>query len=382
MDWLTFPSVMEVARILSAGNARVVGGAVRDRLFGQAAHDIDIATPLPPQTVMALLKKANIKAIPSGIAHGTVTAVFPDGPIEITTLRSDVTTDGRRATVAFTDDWREDAARRDFTINALYSDPFTGEVFDYFGGRDDLSAGLVRFIGAPLERIAEDHLRILRFFRFHARFGKGAPDAQSLSACAARANDLMALSRERIADELLKLLALPEPLDTVQLMFDHGVFAPILPEITTMNVLASLQGPDPVRRFASLLPADPKIADAVAKRFKLSKAITKRLVRAAGRNPDDAVHPKALAYWLGLEATADRLLLSGDTDVLATLDGWEIPLFPITGSFIIKRGVPAGPSVALILKAVEAQWVTEEFPDMARVGAIVDGLINNYVKNI
>jgi poly(A) polymerase len=375
MDWLTFPAVMKVSQILGVGNARVVGGAVRDRLFGQSAHDVDIATPLPPAKVMALLREANIKAIPTGIAHGTVTAAFTDGPVEITTLRSDVTTDGRRATVAFTDDWREDAARRDFTINALYSDPFTGEIFDYFGGREDISAGIVRFIGEPLERIAEDHLRILRFFRFHARFGAGEADADSLSACAARANDLMALSRERIADELLKLLALPDPLATVQLMLDHGVFAPILPEITTTSHLAKLNGADPVRRLASLLPADTKIADSVAKRFKLSKAITKRLVRAAERNPADAVHPKALAYWQGMEAAEDRLLLSGDVDALATMAGWNIPQFPITGSFIIKRGIPAGPNVALILKAVEAQWVAEGFPDVARVGTIVDGLI-------
>ena len=176
------------------------------------------------------------KAVPTGIEHGTVTAVSDGHPFEITTLRRDVTTDGRRATVAFTDDWKEDAARRDFTINALSADPQTGDVFDYFGGKEDLVARRVRFIGEPLERIAEDHLRILRFFRFHARFGLGEPDTAGLMACAQRANDLMALSRERIADELLKLLAVEDPTPTVAIMLDHGVLRPVLPEIATTAV--------------------------------------------------------------------------------------------------------------------------------------------------
>ena len=169
--------------------------------------------------------------MPTGIDHGTVTAVSDGHAYEVTTLRRDVETDGRRATVAFTDDWQEDAARRDFTINALSADPLTGEVFDYFGGLEDLRQRHVRFIGDPLQRIAEDHLRILRFFRFHARFGSGAPDRAALDACSARANDLMALSRERIADELLKLLALPDPSATIAIMLDRGILKPVLPEI-------------------------------------------------------------------------------------------------------------------------------------------------------
>ena len=272
----------------------------------------------------------------------------------------------------------EDAARRDFTINALYADPATGELFDYFGGVDDLEAGIVRFIGEPLQRIAEDHLRILRFFRFRARFGKGAPDAASLAACAARANDLMALSRERIADELVKLLALADPAATVTLMLAHGIFVPVLPEIVSADGLAALVSmggvADPVRRLASLLPADPDTADGVAKRLKLSKLATKRLVIAAGRNADDAANPRALAYRLGLEGATDRLMLGGHVEALALLDGWAIPQFPLTGGAIVARGVKAGPEVARILQAVEAQWVAEGFPDAARVEAIADAL--------
>lgn len=205
-----------------AGETRFVGGCVRDALLGLPVSDIDLATRLRPEAAMERLKAAGIRAVPTGLAHGTVTAIVAGAPIEVTTLRRDVSTDGRRATVAFTDDWREDAARRDFTINALSADPASGEVFDYFGGEADLAARRVRFIGDPLTRIAEDHLRILRFFRFHARFGAGEPDADSLAACVARANDLMALSRERIADELSKLLALPDPAATAALMEARG----------------------------------------------------------------------------------------------------------------------------------------------------------------
>src|SRR6185436_15778333 len=187
---------------------------------------------------------------------------------------------------AYTSDWREDAARRDFTINALYADPTSGELFDYFDGLADLEARRVRFIGEPLSRIAEDHLRILRFFRFHARFGAGAPDAAALEACAARANDLMALSRERIADELLKLLGLPDPAPTVVLMIARGILKPVLPEIASADRLTALVAaearagiaPEAIRRLAALLPADPELAASVAARLRLSKRAARRLV--------------------------------------------------------------------------------------------------------
>ncbi len=237
------------------GLTRYVGGAVRDDLLDLPVSDIDLATRIPPLEVMERLEKAKIKAVPTGIDHGTVTAVSDGHPFEITTLRRDVSTDGRRATVAFTDDWQEDAARRDFTINALSADPRTGELFDYFGGLADLEQRHIRFIGDPLQRIAEDHLRILRFFRFHARFGAGPPDAAALEACTARANDLMALSRERIADELLKLLGMPDPSSTVAIMLEHAILRPVLPEMGPRFARSS-SGADP-RRAGSWYGAGP-----------------------------------------------------------------------------------------------------------------------------
>src|SRR5436309_7848862 len=243
------------------GLTRFVGGAVRDDLLGLPVSDIDLATRIAPNEVIGRLENAKIKAVPTGIDHGTVTAVSDGQPFEITTLRRDVSTDGRRATVAYTDDWKEDAARRDFTINALSADPGTGELFDYFGGLADLEQRHIRFIGDPLQRIAEDHLRILRFFRFHARFDAGEPDAAALEACTARANDLMALSRERIADEVLKLLAVADPSTTVGIMLDRAILKPVLPELARdsfddLKALIAAESaagltPDPVRRLAA-----------------------------------------------------------------------------------------------------------------------------------
>ena len=363
-----------LSKVLGGGEGltRLVGGAVRDTLAGLAVKDIDFATKLPPGEVVERLAKAGIKSVPTGIAHGTVTAVLGSGPVEITTLRRDVSTDGRRATVAFSDDWQEDAARRDFTINALYADLENGAVFDYFGGVADLDAGKVRFIGDPLTRIAEDHLRILRFFRFQARFGKGVPDEAALEACAARANDLMALSRERIADELLKLLALRAPQTTFALMLDRGILIPVLPEIApdAHHPLARLvireaeQGiaGDPIRRLASLLPADPVAVDAAATRLKLSNKARKRLAGSARRVESDPADPRALVYWEGAETATDRLLLgTGDTSAITN---WHPPAFPLTGKHIIARGVPAGPDVARLLKEEERAWVAAGFPDV------------------
>ncbi len=360
------------------GLVRLVGGAVRDGLAGQSVTDIDLATALSPGEVIARLEAAKIKAVPTGLAHGTVTAVLSSGPIEITTLRRDIATDGRHATVAFTDDWREDAARRDFTINALSADPFSGTVFDYFGGADDLAAGRVAFIGDPLKRIAEDHLRIMRFFRFHARYGRGEPDSAAIAACTLRANDLMALSRERIADELLKILALPDPGNVIVLMIDQGIFKPVLPEIADAAPLARLIkrefdagiSGDALRRLAALLALDVAVAEDIAARLKFSNAKRKRLACAAARVAEDVADPKALAYWMGHESAVDRLLLGcGDARALA---GWAVPSFPISGGAIVARGINAGPDVARILKAVERQWVNEGFPDKARVEAIAD----------
>jgi len=366
------------------GDTRLVGGAVRDTLLALPVSDIDLATRLQPAEVMARLKAAGLKAVPTGLAHGTVTAVVGGRPVEVTTLRRDVETDGRHAVVAFTDDWRADAARRDFTINALFADPLSGEVFDYFGGEADIAARRIRFIGDPQARIAEDHLRILRFFRFHARFSDGAPDAQGLAACSARANDLMALSRERIADELLKLLGLPHPQATVAVMFAAGIFAPVVPEIDAAGVAALVRlvgeetrlgvAPDGLRRLAALLPAHPPRAGDVALRLRLSKAARARLSCAAARAAVDAQSdPAALAYRHGLPCARDRLLLGEAPDAarLRALDSWEKPKLPIAGGALIARGLPAGPIVATTLREIEAAWVDAGFPDGAALEAIV-----------
>ncbi|MGN6820414.1 MAG: CCA tRNA nucleotidyltransferase [Sphingomonas sp.] len=383
--WRARPGLARLVAALGPGDARIVGGAVRDTLLGIETADVDLATPHDPRTVIARLEAAGIKAVPTGIEHGTITAVSSDEVYEVTTLRRDVTTDGRRATVAFTDDWREDAARRDFTINALYADPATGELYDYFDGIADLEARRVRFIGDPYRRIAEDHLRILRFFRFLARFGDEA-DAEGLNACTDRANDLMALSRERIANELLRLLVAPKAVDVVQLMLDRGIFTPVLPEVDTAGVsrlrrLASYEilniDPDPIRRLAALLPQDPVAVELVASRLKLSNAQRKRLVTAVSPLPE--VHDEAdawrekLAYRIGIESAIDQLLLHGSAVAAARLkDMNEVPRFPVKGGDLIARGLSKGPDVAKALRRIEDRWVAEGFPDAARVTAITD----------
>jgi poly(A) polymerase len=355
------------------GATRYVGGCVRDTLLDLPVSDVDLATRLAPQEVMQRLARAKIKAVPTGIAHGTVTAVVAGRPVEVTTLRRDVATDGRRATVAYTDDWREDAARRDFTINALFADPVSLEVHDYFGGEADLEARRVRFIGDPLTRIAEDHLRILRFFRFFARFGAGEADAEALAACTARANDLMALSRERIADELTKLLALPAPVEAVRLMVERGILRPVLPEIGAGGVerLARLVrreaeagvAPHPLRRLAALLPPDPATAAAVAARLRLSKRGAKRLTAAAQAGPGDTRVPELLAYRIGAEEAADRILLGdGHPPDAAALAGWQRPRLRVGGGDLIAMGLDAGPVVARTLQAIEREWAEAGFP--------------------
>ena len=362
------------------GLVRYVGGTVRDALLDVDHADIDLATRLLPEEVIDRLRKARIKAVPTGIDHGTVTAVSSGLVAEITTLRRDVSTDGRRATVAFTDEWEEDAARRDFTINALSADPVTGEIYDYFGGLADLADRHVRFIGNPLERIAEDHLRILRFFRFHARFGAGEPDAKALAACVARANDLMALSRERVADELLKLLAIADPVATVRVMLDRKILAPVLPEIPAEAVLALARlveaerqsgvEPDPLRRLAALLPRDSSLAEKIAVRLRLSNRARRRLACAAG--DDDRSSPQALAYWVGVECAVDRLLLLGRPDDAKSIAGWPAPRLPITGGALIGRGLVAGPIVARTLRRIEKAWVDQGFPTGEQLERIVD----------
>ena len=352
------------------GLTRYVGGAVRDDLLDLPVSDIDLATKIPPDEVVERLEKAKIKAVPTGIDHGTITAVSAGQPFEITTLRRDVSTDGRRATVAFTDDWKEDAARRDFTINALSADPVTGELFDYFGGLADLDRRHIRFIGDPLQRIAEDHLRILRFFRFHARFDAGEPDAAALDACTARAGDLMALSRERIADELLKLLEMPDPSRAVGIMLERGILKPILPEIDGAR-LAQLQAliaaereakadPNALRRFAALLPPDPQLADEIGVRLRLSNKARKRLACAAEKRLESS--PQVLAYRVGPYCAVDRLLLAARPREATQLAHWHRPRLPISGGQLIKRGLEEGPIVAKTLRQIDVRWAVAGFP--------------------
>lgn len=387
-EWQDRPGLHRIVAALTAdgGAVRVVGGAVRDTLLGLAVSDIDLATPLLPQEVVRRLEAADVKVIPTGIAHGTVTAIASGDHHEITTLRRDVETDGRRATVAFADDWREDAARRDFTINALYADPADWQVDDYFGGLADLAAGCIRFIGDAATRIAEDHLRILRFYRFAARFGQGELDAASHAAVIAARHSLKSLSRERIADELTKILALPDPRAIVGQMAQDGIFAVMLPELDPgfAAALDRLHGnedaagvaPAPLRRLAALLPANAAVAEQVASRLRLSTRQRKHLAALAAYRSDTARPPRQLAHAIGIDAARDVHLLAGDPASAAAaakaLAGWDVPALPLKGGDLVARGIAAGPEVARILKAVEAAWVAEDFPDAARVAEIAD----------
>ncbi|MEM9501545.1 MAG: CCA tRNA nucleotidyltransferase [Pseudomonadota bacterium] len=367
-----------LTQALGAENVRWVGGAVRDTLLGAPVQDIDCATVLIPDAVIDRCRVAGIRTVPTGLDHGTITAVLDDGAVEVTTLRRDVATDGRRATIAFATEWRDDAARRDFTINALYADPETLEISDYFGGLEDLAKRRVRFIGDARQRIAEDHLRILRYYRFQARFGSEL-DLEAEEACAELADTLKGLSRERVADELLKLLALPDPGETVERMHDRAVLRVILPEASLHHVErlrelieheAALAYPaDPLRRLAALLPPSPDVAEAVAARLRLSKNQRSMLVGAAERWPTDPDNIHALAYRHGHEIATNRLLLLGAD--ARSIREWETPTFPLKGGTIVARGIAAGPEVARILQAVERRWIAEGFPDSDRIEQIL-----------
>ncbi|MEP0191516.1 MAG: CCA tRNA nucleotidyltransferase [Erythrobacter sp.] len=377
--WTKRDDLAQLMRALGPEHMRWVGGAVRDTLLGVEVHDVDCATTHLPDAVIDLCAKAGIRTVPTGIDHGTVTAVLKGGSVEITTLRRDVSTDGRRATVAFAREWREDAARRDFTINALFAHPETLAIDDYFGGIEDLDARRVRFIGDARERIREDHLRILRYYRFQARFGSDL-DAEAEIACAELAETLKGLSRERIADELLRLLALPTPHETVARMHKNGVLGVILPEASKVQIskLAQMiaaedtQGfvPNAIRRLAALLPHSTDVAEDVSARLRLSRAQRARLVCSADRRAEDRDAPLALAYHHTSEFAIDRLLLQG-VDAQDLRD-WEPPILPLKGGAIVARGVAAGPEVARILQTVERRWVSEGFPDAARVEELLN----------
>jgi len=363
-EFLSDPALLPVLAALP--EARIAGGAVRDTLARRPVADIDLATPRPPDQVIAALAAAHIRAVPTGMEHGTVTAVSGGRGFEITTLRRDVQTDGRHAVVAFTDDWRADAARRDFTMNAL-SMTRDGAVFDYFGGIGDLRAGVVRFVGDPATRIAEDYLRILRFFRFHARYASGPPDAAALAAIRAGVPGLARLSAERVWSELTRILAAPDPRAAVALMAELGVLAAVIPEgadpARLARVVAAGAPADPLLRLAALLTGDPA---ALAARLRLSTAERDRLMalRAAPLaqpDADDAALRRLLAD-TDPAVLRDRTWVDGGTGpewaaLRARLASMPRPVFPLEGRDVLALGLPPGPQVGALLRAVRDWWL-------------------------
>jgi poly(A) polymerase len=355
-------------------HARFVGGCVRDALGEIVPNDLDLAGPDRPETVMAKLEASGFKAIATGLAHGTVTAIVRGRRFEITTLRRDVATDGRHATVEFTEDWRLDAARRDFTINAMSMDA-QGTVFDYFGGREDLAAGRVRFVGDATSRVAEDYLRVLRLFRFHARFGKGAIDAAALAACAAAADRLKNLSAERVHSELFGILAGPSAQAMLDAMHAAGLFAFWLPELKSTAPLARLHAVasrararvDAILALASLLTAVDVAA--VAARLRLSRAQAVKLqgLCAPPVRLDPAAGEKqrrAAFYRLGDDPATHVLLQWAQTPEAPGFDAlyaaalvWVRPKFPLSGEDARKAGFEPGPAMGAWLKAREEEWI-------------------------
>jgi poly(A) polymerase len=364
------------------GAARFVGGCVRDSLLGETPKDFDIATILPPPAVIAALKRAGLGAAPTGIDHGTVTGVDGHVGVEITTLRADVSTDGRRATVVFTEDWALDARRRDFRLNAIYLTA-DKKLYDPVGGVADAKAGRVGFIGAPEDRIREDYLRILRFFRFSARFSAGF-DAEGLAACAALKGGIAQLSAERIGDELSKILSLPRASLAVEAMARSSILAEVWPAPPRLDVFARLKALDPQAAAPSGLAALWGAAsEGIDAALRLSNADAQRRKRAISGaaliNPAlDERTARAILYRLGPDIWRDGLLLAragrdvGDWSKLASLaDRWTPPRFPFTGKNAIAAGAKEGPDVSKILKAVEETWIAEDFPAQARLDEIL-----------
>ena len=386
-----------------AGCARFVGGCVRNALLKRPIDDIDIATTLTPDQVTKALRNAGLKAAPTGVDHGTVTAIAQGRPFEVTTLRRDVETDGRRAVVAFTNEWAEDAQRRDFRLNALYADP-NGKLYDpTAGGLADARAGRVVFVGEPDARIREDALRILRFFRFHAWYGKGEPDAAGLAACALLRELARNLSAERVWAELKKLLTAEDPRAAVRLMAQTGVLAVVLPESRGLERFERLVGietemlftEDALLRLAALLPDEPAVAASLAARLRLSNAERDRLIAALTPEPRlvSYLSPKEtrrLVYRMGASAFCDRVTLAWAASdrpaattqwraLLPTAQGWTPPSFPLTGEEVMAAGVPKGPLVGEVMREVEAWWIDNDFPSdklalIERLKAVAQGL--------
>src|SRR6185312_16097515 len=368
--WMTDKASRAVMSALK-GDARFVGGCVRDTILKRPIGDIDIATPLFPEEIMRRLAAAKIKAVPTGIDHGTITAVTDERPYEITTLRRDVETFGRQARVAFSADWQEDSARRDFTMNALYLSG-EGEVFDYHDGIKDLRAGKVRFVGDPAMRIREDVLRLLRFYRFHAWYGRGEADVAARAGCRASTPLLPTLSGERVQAELLKLMAAKDPLPSLAMMQEDGVLTRIVPKTRGLEALARLiklePKPDPLRRLAALVASD---GDTLARKLKFSNTDRERLIALSETVPltSDAVEQRRLLYRMGRDLYTDRVLLSAaiadDTATVKKLLGaaakWKPVAFPLRGADITAAGVPEGPAIGKLLAELEAWWEAGDF---------------------
>ena len=390
-EWLVRRETQAVFAALAARGhaARAVGGAVRNALLGLPVIDIDIATPALPEAVMEAARAAGLGAVPTGIAHGTVTVVANHVPHEVTTLRRDVETHGRHATVAFTDDWEADARRRDFTLNALYCGA-DGEVFDPLGAYPDLAARRVRFIGDGRERIREDYLRVLRFFRLTAEYGRGPPDADGLAACVAGREGLIQLSAERVRQELLRLLVAQRGPELTRAAQDYGILALVLPAaprpglLTRVAAIGATLGlvPDAILRLAALAVEIEEDVDRLRDCLRLSNEEHARLARAVQRAGDLAPSEsqRAARVWLyrdGEPAFRDRVLLAwmrADAgpesalwrDLYALPGRWHPPKFPLGGSDVMALGVPAGPRVGEILRALEAWWIAADFaPDAA-----------------
>jgi len=387
--WLADEGLHAIIGALERGGAKalIVGGAVRDALLGRPVRDVDIATPEAPATVIERLQAAKIKAVPTGIDHGTITAVMSGRPFEITTLRRDVTTDGRRAVVAFTDDWAADAARRDFTMNALYCD-LSGNVFDPTGmGVEDARAGRIRFIGNAGERLSEDYLRLLRFFRFHAHFGKGKVDNRALEACSKVVDKLGALSGERIWLETKKLLSAPDPTETLGLMAAAGVDVHLFPggvdrgRLSRLIVIeARLAESDPIRRLSALRFGYSN--EALAERLRLSNEEKERFLALSapqeGLSADlEKGAARALIYGLGARRFRDHVLIyeAGDDNkrasepwrkLCALSEAWRPPEFPIRGADVLDAGAAPGKEVGRLLHDLEGWWIDQDFaPDRA-----------------
>jgi len=401
--WITDARTKSVMESLGQGAARFVGGCVRNTILGVPVDDVDIATVLKPEEVIAHLDRAGIKAVPTGIEHGTVTAVVDGKPYEITTLRKDVKTDGRHAEVTFSADWNEDASRRDFTMNALYADR-DGTLHDPMGGYDDALSGTVRFIGEPQARIKEDYLRILRFFRFNAWYGKGEYDKDGLAACAANKDGLKRLSGERVQKETLKLLAARDPMPAIRAMAAAGILVEVLPEAANFERFAALSEieshqlftSDPVLRLGALLTGQEIEINTLADRLKLSNEVRDRLIRMHTDQTKLVSYlsirevRKAL-YWMGADTFKDCVMLHWAVDpklnnavqwraLLAIADSWERPKFPLTGEEVMAAGVPEGPMVGRVKREVEEWWVDVDFLDdrlsiVERLKAIVQATV-------